>query len=93
MVTGASGGLGSALVSGLAEMGAHLIVSSRSIKALNELISSLPENAQAIAIEANLSLPGQAEMLAQKALDAAGYIDVLFNNAGIGLAEAGCSEF
>jgi short-subunit dehydrogenase len=61
-----------------------LIVSSRSLKALNELISSLPENAHAIAIEADLSIPGQVETLAQKAVDAAGHIDVLFNNAGIG---------
>ncbi|MBW2706613.1 MAG: SDR family NAD(P)-dependent oxidoreductase [Deltaproteobacteria bacterium] len=84
LVTGASGGLGSALVSGLAEMRAQLIVSSRSIKALNELIANLPENAHAIAIEADLSIPGQVETLAQKAVDAAGHIDVLFNNAGIG---------
>ena len=84
LVTGAGGGLGSALVSGLAEMRAQLIVSSRSLKALNELISNLPEKAHAIAIEADLSIPGQAEMLAQKALDAMGHIGVLFNNAGIG---------
>ena len=84
LVTGANGGLGSALVSRLAEMRAQLIVSSRSLKALNELISNLPEKAHAIAIEADLSIPWQAEMLAQKAVDAMGYIDVLFNNAGIG---------
>jgi short-subunit dehydrogenase/MoaA/NifB/PqqE/SkfB family radical SAM enzyme len=84
LVTGASGGLGSALVSDLAEMRAHLVVSSRAVKALNELISNLPETTRAIAIEANLSIPGQAEMLAQKAMDTMGHIDVLFNNAGIG---------
>ncbi|MBW1942028.1 MAG: SDR family NAD(P)-dependent oxidoreductase [Deltaproteobacteria bacterium] len=84
LVTGASGGLGSALVSGLAEMRAHLVVSSRSLKAANELISNLPEKTRAKAIEADLSIPGQAEMLGQKAIDAMGCIEVLFNNAGIG---------
>ncbi len=61
-----------------------MIVSSRSLKALYVLIANLPEKAHAIAIEADLSIPGQVETLAQKAVDAAGHIDVLFNNAGIG---------
>ena len=84
LVTGASGGLGSALVRNLAEMGAKLVVTSRSIKALNELISLLPESTQAEAITADLSRPGEAEILAHKAIKALGYIDVLFNNAGVG---------
>lgn len=84
LITGASGGLGSALVRDLAEMGAHLVVTSRSIKALNELISTLPETTRAAPITADLSSPGEAEILSQKALEVFGYIDVLFNNAGIG---------
>ena len=84
LVTGASGGLGSALVRKLAETGARLVVSSRSIQALNELISTLPESTRAVPITADLSTPGEAEMLAQKAIEAFGYIDVLFNIAGIG---------
>lgn len=65
-------------------MGAKLVVTSRSIKALNELISLLPESTQAEAITADLSRPGEAETLAHKAIEALGYIDVLFNNAGVG---------
>lgn len=63
LVTGASGGLGSALVRGLAEMGAHLVVTSRSIKALNELISTLPETTRTVPITADLSSPGEADFL------------------------------
>lgn len=84
LVTGASGGLGSALVRKLAALGARLVVTSRSAKALDELISGLPESSRAIPIIADLSVPGDAEALARKALDAAGHVDVLFNNAGLG---------
>ena len=65
LVTGASGGLGSALVRKLAEAGAQLVVSSRSMQALKELISTLPEPTRAVAVTADLSSPGGAEMLAQ----------------------------
>ncbi len=84
LVTGASGGLGSALARKLAAEGARLVVTSRSMKALDELISHLPEPSAATAVTADLSVPGQAEELARQALEAMGHIDVLFNNAGIG---------
>ncbi|MEW5721608.1 MAG: SDR family NAD(P)-dependent oxidoreductase [Thermodesulfobacteriota bacterium] len=84
LVTGASGGLGSALCLKLAERGARLVVTSRSIKALNELISSLPDPGRAVAVTADLSRPGEAERLVREALAAAGYLDALFNNAGLG---------
>jgi len=84
IVTGASGGLGSALVLDLAKKGAKLLVSSRSIKALDELISNLPEGTKAESLIADLSKPGDAEKLAQEAIQVLGHIDVLFNNAGIG---------
>ncbi len=84
LVTGATGGLGSALVRYLAEKGAELVVSARSEKALAGLISLLPESKPAVAIPADLSKAGQAAILAQKAIEALDYIDVLFNNAGVG---------
>lgn len=84
LVTGASGGLGSAITRRLAETGAQMVVTSRSMKALNELISSLPEPARAFPVTADLSSPGEAESLAKSAIEALGYIDVLFNNAGVG---------
>ena len=84
LVTGASGGLGSALVRDLAKMGANLVVVSRSIKALNELISNLPETTRTVPITADLSIPGEAEILSKNALEVFGYIDALFNIAGIG---------
>ncbi|MDX1709067.1 MAG: SDR family NAD(P)-dependent oxidoreductase, partial [Desulfobacterales bacterium] len=84
LITGASGGLGSALAKLLAEKGARLALTSRSEKPLNELISKLPLKEDAIAITADLSRPGEAGRLAQAALSALGHIDVLINNAGVG---------
>jgi short-subunit dehydrogenase/MoaA/NifB/PqqE/SkfB family radical SAM enzyme len=84
LITGASGGLGSALAKLLAEKGARLALTSRSETALNELISKLPVKENAIAITADFSRPGEAERLAQTAVSALGHIDVLINNAGVG---------
>ncbi len=84
LITGASGGLGSALVKLLAEKGARLVITSRSEKALIELISKMPPNKNAVAITADLSKPGEAARLAREAVSALGYIDVLINNAGVG---------
>lgn len=84
LVTGASGGLGSAMVRRLAELGAHMVVTSRSMKALDELISLVPGRRQIIPLTADLSIAGESEELASKALDVLGFIDVLFNNAGVG---------
>lgn len=84
LVTGASGGLGSALVRKLADMGAHLVVTSRSVRALDELTRSLPDQTHVVAITADLGVPGEAKALADKSLEVMGYIDVLFNNAAIG---------
>ena len=83
LVTGASGGLGSALVKLLADRGAFLAITSRSEKALNELISQMPQKENVHAITADLSQPGGAARLAQEAAAALGHIDVLVNNAGM----------
>jgi short-subunit dehydrogenase/MoaA/NifB/PqqE/SkfB family radical SAM enzyme len=84
LITGASGGLGSALAKFLADKGARLAITSRSEKALNQLISELPGNGDAVPITADLSQPNEAEKLAREALSALGHIDVLINNAGVG---------
>ncbi len=84
LVTGASGGLGSTIAKNLAAAGANLVVTSRSVKALKELISTLPNDTHAIPITADLSKTGEARMLAKRATEALGHIDVLFNNAGVG---------
>jgi short-subunit dehydrogenase/MoaA/NifB/PqqE/SkfB family radical SAM enzyme len=84
LLTGAGGGLGSALSRQLIQMGARLVLSDRTLEGIVELTSNLPENPTVIPIRADLSEPGKAEDLAKKAIEALGHIDIVINNAGIG---------
>ena len=84
LITGASGGLGSALVKLIAQQNVRLAVTSRSETALDELISKLPHREHAVAITADLAQPGEAVRLVDEAISALGHIDVLINNAGVG---------
>jgi len=84
LLTGATGGLGSALAMELARLGADLVITSRSMKALQDLVSKLPDAIRVHPVLANLSIAGQADMLAQAALDGMQHIDAVFNNAAVG---------
>jgi short-subunit dehydrogenase len=84
LLTGACGGLGSALTKELARRDASLVLSGRSADKLYALIRELPNETSVLPIPADLSLPGEARKLALKAIEAVGTIDILINNAGIG---------
>jgi short-subunit dehydrogenase len=77
LVTGATGGLGRAITSALAQRGATLVLSARSPEALQELSDSLPGEHRIAA--ADLALEGAAEGLAADA----GEVDCLVANAGM----------
>jgi short-subunit dehydrogenase/MoaA/NifB/PqqE/SkfB family radical SAM enzyme len=68
----------------LAKREAHLVISDRSRETLNRLESICSSNKKVIAIPADLSVPGEATILANKAIEIFGHIDILINNAGIG---------
>jgi short-subunit dehydrogenase len=78
LLTGATGGLGRAIATALAERGAKLALSGRSAEALEALAADLPGDGHQ-ALAADLSEPGAAERLAAEA----GAIDVLLANAGL----------
>jgi short-subunit dehydrogenase len=78
LLTGATGGLGRAIATALAERGATLKLSARKPQALEQLAAELPGTGHQV-IPADLSQPGAAEQLA---LDA-GEVDVLVANAGL----------
>jgi short-subunit dehydrogenase/MoaA/NifB/PqqE/SkfB family radical SAM enzyme len=84
LLTGAGGGLGTALSQKLAGMGALLVLSDRSLENIAELKSTLSQDCTIIPVQADLSVPGMVENLASKAIEALGYIDIVINNAGIG---------
>jgi short-subunit dehydrogenase len=78
LLTGATGGLGRAIASALAERGAMLALSGRSGEALEALAADLPGEGHR-ALSADLAQAGAAEKLAAEA----GPVDVLVANAGL----------
>jgi len=90
LVTGASGGIGSAIARGLAAQGARLAVSGSNAGKLrvfrDELDEHTPQHLQEVdhvAITCDLSNPQDVEKLVPAALDSLGKLDILVNNAGI----------
>lgn len=84
LLTGATGDLGSTLARRLSHLGAKLVLSSRSAEKLENLSATLPEKATKIILPADLSQSGAAEHLADQAIEHAGHLDILINNAGLG---------
>jgi 2-deoxy-D-gluconate 3-dehydrogenase len=82
LVTGANTGLGQAIAVGLAAAGADIVAVGR---------SSVDETAEIVArsgrrlhfVQADLSQPGAAGAAAQAAVEAAGSVEILVNNAGV----------
>jgi short-subunit dehydrogenase len=87
VLTGASSGIGRALAFALAERGARLVIAARRVPSLEEIADriELAGRTRPHVIEADLSRPGAAAGLAEKATAALGRVQVLINNAGVGL--------
>jgi 3-oxoacyl-[acyl-carrier protein] reductase len=82
LVTGASGGIGSAIARALAAQGAHVALSGTRQEALDAVKAEIGGNA--VTVPANLSDKDSVEALVPSALDAlGGKIDILVNNAGV----------
>ena len=90
LVTGASGGIGSAIAKALASQGARLAISGSNASKLRafreQLDEHTPQHLQEVdhvAITCDLSNPDAVEKLVPAALDTLGKLDILVNNAGI----------
>ena len=90
LVTGASGGIGSAIARALAAQGARLAISGSNPDKLRifreELDEHSPQHLQEVdhvAIKCDLSNPDEVEKLVPAAVDSLGGLDILVNNAGI----------
>lgn len=88
LVTGASSGIGWATARALGKKGAVLAISGRRAEALEKLTRQIVADGgvQPIVLVADLSEPGEAAKLGQRATAALGGVDVLVNNAGVGMA-------
>jgi 3-oxoacyl-[acyl-carrier protein] reductase len=82
LVTGASGGLGSAIAKALAGQGARLAVSGSNVEKLERFREEL--GGDHVAIGCNLSDSSAVDELVPAAVDAlGGKLDILINNAGV----------
>jgi 3-oxoacyl-[acyl-carrier protein] reductase len=82
LVTGASGGLGSAIASALSAQGARLAVSGSNAEKLDAFRTSL--GGDHVALPCNLSDGAAVDQLVPQAVDAlGGKLDILVNNAGV----------
>src|ERR1700712_2779955 len=88
LITGSSGGVGEEVARELAGRGGNLVLVARRADKLADLRSRLLEvnpGLQVDVVAADLSLPGSAADLATKVGDLGRRIDILINNAGVGL--------
>ena len=90
LVTGASGGIGSAIAKALAGQGARLAISGSNAQKLRlfreQLDEHTPQHLQEVdhvAITCDLAKSEDVEKLVPAALDTLGRLDILVNNAGI----------
>ncbi|HYI63950.1 MAG TPA: 3-oxoacyl-[acyl-carrier-protein] reductase [Allosphingosinicella sp.] len=81
LVTGASGGIGSAIAKSLATQGARLAVSGSNAEKLEAFRGEL--GGDHVALACNLSDGEQVDALVPRAVEALGQLDILVNNAGV----------
>jgi 3-oxoacyl-[acyl-carrier protein] reductase len=81
LVTGASGGIGSAIARALAGQGARLALSGSNLEKLGAFKAEL--GGDHVALACNLSDAAAVDQLVPQAVEALGKLDILVNNAGV----------
>ena len=84
IVTGASAGIGEALARAFVTAGANVVLASRTVEALSSLANELGQE-QTLVVPTDVTQRDQVEALVNRTVDRFGRLDVLVNNAGVGL--------
>lgn len=86
VVTGASSGIGMALVYELAKKGARIVMAARNIEKLIQIQSDLEQQQiEILCVATDVTIEQDCKNLITKAVDHFGQIDILINNAGISM--------
>ena len=86
LVTGAGGGLGSAIAKRYASEGASVLCSDRDLAVAEKTVAAIEAvGAVAYAYKADVADPDQCAAQVEETVDRYGRIDILVNNAGVGL--------
>lgn len=84
IVTGASRGMGRAVAEAFADRGARVVVTARSLRALQPVCGRIESRGGwCRPVQGDLSHSDVAARVAARAIDALGGVDVLVNNAGV----------
>lgn len=87
IITGASSGIGKSLAFEFARRGANLVLAARHYVTLCEMAQSIEKEygIKAIAVQCDVSIEEECQLMVKQALATYGKIDVLVNNAGISM--------
>jgi NAD(P)-dependent dehydrogenase (short-subunit alcohol dehydrogenase family) len=93
IVTGASSGLGVAFATGLAELGADVVICARRVDRLEETRRLVEAHGRrCVAVRADVAEPDDCTRVVAEAMDAFGQVSVLVNNAGVASARPATRE-
>lgn len=87
IVTGASSGIGEATARALSERGASVVLAARSLDRLGSLEREISASGgRVLAVETDVSDEASVRTMVEETVDAFDAVDVLVNNAGLGLS-------
>jgi len=93
LVTGASRGIGAATAELLASRGAIVAASARTVPDLEQLVARIKENGgQALVVPCDVVRPEQVESMIGRVQKEYGRLDILINNAGMGIPSTPVEE-
>jgi uncharacterized protein len=86
VVTGASMGIGEAIAAAFAREGANVVLTARSRSLLEDVAARMPPGSgRIVTVPADVTIQEDVDQLAREGLAVTGRVDVLVNNAGIGM--------
>lgn len=83
VVTGASSGIGLALVRDFSKRGARVVLVARSLERLNDIAKSLPN--ESLVVQCDVSVEDECREMVHQTILTFGRIDILINNAGLSM--------
>jgi NAD(P)-dependent dehydrogenase (short-subunit alcohol dehydrogenase family) len=85
LITGGSGGIGSAIAISLASEGSKVAIADKNTQRCQALAEKISSSGKALALKADVSIEADVAAMVRHTLSSFGRIDILVNNAGVNL--------